>query len=202
VPADDDAPLTLRETRVMATITAPSRRFFHPLQRDAATFLETAEESGGTRTLIQIELAPGGGNAPHRHMTYAEHFEVLEGWLVVTLDDVEHLLGAGDCAVAPAGTLHNFRNQTSGTVVFRVELRPGHRGFERALQAGYGLAADGRTRPDGTPKNLYELAVLTEWSDIRISGPLRILQPIFGLLARRARAKGVDRRLAQRYVTL
>jgi hypothetical protein len=44
--------------------------------------------------------------------------------------------------------------------------------------------------------------VLADWSDIRISGPLRILRPIFGLLARRARAKGIDRELAQRYVTL
>jgi quercetin dioxygenase-like cupin family protein len=202
VPADDDAPPAVREARVMAPITAPSRRFFHPIQRDAATFLETAAESGGTRTLIQVELAAGGGNSLHRHMSYAEHFEVLEGRLAVTLDGVDHQLHAGDTAVAPAGVLHSFRNPTTGTVVFRVELRPGHRGFERALQAGYGLAADGRTRPDGTPKNLYELAVLAQWSDIRISGPLRIVQPIFGLLARRARAKGVDRELAQRYVTL
>ena len=44
--------------------------------------------------------------------------------------------------------------------------------------------------------------MLAEWADIRISGPLRRVQPIFGLLARRARAKGIDRELAQRYVTL
>jgi hypothetical protein len=44
--------------------------------------------------------------------------------------------------------------------------------------------------------------VLAEWSDIRISVPLRIVQPIFGLLARRARAKGGDRELVQAYVTL
>jgi hypothetical protein len=44
--------------------------------------------------------------------------------------------------------------------------------------------------------------VLTDWSDIRISGPLRVVQPLVGLLARRARAKGIDRELAQRYVTL
>jgi hypothetical protein len=68
----------------MASITAPSRRLYHPLQRDAATFLETSEESGGTR----------------------------------------------------------------------------------------------------------------------ISGPVRVVQPLFGLLARRARAKGIDREHAQRYVTL
>jgi hypothetical protein len=65
-----------------------------------------------------------------------------------------------------------------------------------------GLAPDGRTRADGTPRNLYELAVLADWSDIRISGPLAALKPVFGLLARRARARGIDRELAQRYVTL
>src|SRR3954452_18783999 len=186
----------------MRATATTSRRFYHPLQRDAATFLETSEESGGTRTLIQIELAPGGGNAPHRHMTYAEHFEVLEGRLVVMLDGERHELQPGDAAVAPPGPLHNFRNPTEDTAVFSVELRPGHRGFERALQAGYGLAADARTRPDGTPKNLYELAVLADWSDMRISGPLRVLQPLFGVLAALARRKGVDRVLAQRYVQL
>ena len=202
MPPDDDAGERRRDTRGMASITAPSRRFFNPLQRDAVTFLETSEESGGARTLIQVELAPGGGNALHRHMTYAEHFEVLEGRLTVSLDGLEHRLHPGETAVAPAGVLHNFSNPTDDTVVYRVELRPGHRGFERALQAGYGLAADGRTRADGTPKNLLELAVLTHWSDIRISGPLRMLQPLFGVLATVARRRGVDRELARRYVTL
>src|SRR3954447_14416536 len=109
----------------MRATATTSRRFYHPLQRDAATFLETSEESGGTRTLIQVELAPGGGNALHRHMTYAEHFEVLEGRLAIGLDGAEHELKPGDTAVAPAGALHNFRNPTKETTVFRVELRPG-----------------------------------------------------------------------------
>src|SRR3954467_10774008 len=118
----------------MSSISVASRRIYNPIQKDAAIFRETSEESGGTRTLIQIELAPGGGNAPHRHMTYAEHFEVLEGRLVGMLEGGRHGLQPGDAAVAPAGALHNFRNPTDDTVVFRVELRPGHRGFERALQ--------------------------------------------------------------------
>ena len=45
------------------------RRYYHPLQKDYATFLETSEETGGDRTLIEIEVAPGGGNAPHYHKT-------------------------------------------------------------------------------------------------------------------------------------
>src|SRR3954467_6228281 len=116
----------------MSSISVASRRIYNPIQKDAAIFRETSEESGGTRTLIQIELAPGGGNAPHRHLTYAEHFEVLEGQLTVQLEGTELVLSTGECAVAPAGAVHCFRNPTQETVVFRVELHPGHRGFERA----------------------------------------------------------------------
>ena len=86
--------------------------------------------------------------------------------------------------------------------MFRVELRPGHRGFERSLQIAYGLAEDGKVRKDGTPRNLLHLALLVEESDSRIAGPLRLLQPVFGVLAAVARRRGVDRELARRYVTL
>jgi quercetin dioxygenase-like cupin family protein len=185
----------------MSATTAASRRFYHPLQKDYATFLETSEESGGARTLIQIELAPRGGNARHRHLTYAEHFQVLEGRLVVHLEGIDHELGPGDTAVAPAGSIHCFRNPTDETVVFRVELRPGHRGFERALQVGYALAAEGRCRRDGTPRNVFELAVLASWSDVRVAGVVGVLNPVLGLLAGVARRRGVDRELASRYVT-
>jgi quercetin dioxygenase-like cupin family protein len=185
----------------MSTTTA-SRRVYNPVQKDAAIFLETVEESGGTRTLIQVELAPGGGNAVHRHLEFAEHFEVLEGALIVHLDGIDHVLRPGDTAVAAAGRLHCFKNAADTTTVFRVELRPGHRGFERVLQIAYGLAEDGRVRGDGTPKNLFHLAVLVTDSGSRIAGPLRVLEPAFGLLARIARRRGIERELALKYVTL
>ena len=41
-----------------------TRRYYHPLQKDYATFLKTSEETGGEFTLIEVEVAPGGGNAP------------------------------------------------------------------------------------------------------------------------------------------
>src|SRR4051794_9607058 len=95
--------------------TATSRRIYNPVQKDAAIFLETVEESGGTRTLIQIELAPGGGNAIHRHLEFSEHFEVLEGALTVHLDDIDHRLAPGDGAVAAAGRAHSFFNAAETT---------------------------------------------------------------------------------------
>jgi hypothetical protein len=86
------------------------------------------------------------------------------------------------------------------TAVFRVTLEPGHRGFEQALQVAYGLAEDGLSRPDGTPKDLRAGALVAEWADARVDGAYRLLTPVLGLLARRARRKGLDRELLARYV--
>ena len=82
------------------------RRIFNPVQRDAATFLETSEESGGARTLAELEVAPGGKVTPHYHLTYSERFKVLEGQLTVEIDGVRHELGPGDEAVAAPRSLH------------------------------------------------------------------------------------------------
>lgn len=181
------------------TTAAARRRIYHPLQRDAAIFLETAAESGGCRTLIEIELAPGGGNPPHRHLTYTERFEVVEGTLVVRLGDRELELGPGESATVPIGTTHCFANRTGEEVRFRVEIAPGHRGFEQVLQIGYGMAADGRTWSTGMPRNPLALALCLELSDMRAVGPAALMHPVMGLLARLARRRGLDRRLIEQY---
>lgn len=175
------------------------RRIYHPIQKDYATFLETSEETGGERTLIEIEVAPGGGTTPHYHLTYDEHFEVVSGALRVMVGGETRTLTAGQKAVAPKNALHNFRNATDGPTTFLVELRPGSSGFEKALRVAYGLASDGLSNPKGLPKNLYHTALLFEWGEGRLPGLFAILEPLFRLLARRARRKGIDRELEARY---
>ncbi len=174
-------------------------RYYHPVQKDYTTFLETSEETGGDHTLLEIELAPGGGNTPHYHKTYDEHFEVVEGTLEVLVGKETRVLRPGQKAVAPRNTLHKFRNPGEERARFLVELRPGSAGFEKAIKAGYGLARDGRVRADGTPKNLYHLAVLLEWSEIRLPGIFTIAEPLLRFLAKRARRKGVDKELEAKY---
>lgn len=176
------------------------RRYYNPLQKDYATLLQSSEESGGERTLFRIEVAPGGGNIPHYHRTYDEHFRVLDGELEVTVGGEARLLRAGEEAVAPMNTLHDFRNPTGDTTTFLVEMRPGVPGFEKAIAVGYGLAADGLTHANSIPKNLYHLALVVEWSEIRVPGVMMLLNPLLRLLARRARRKGIDRELERRYV--
>ena len=122
------------------------RRIYNPVQRDAATFLETSEETGGTRTLVELEVAPGGKVTPHYHLTYSERFKVIEGRLTVEIDGVRHELEPGDEAAAAPGRLHAWSNPGAERSVAHVELRPGSPGFEKALRVVYGLASDGLVR--------------------------------------------------------
>jgi quercetin dioxygenase-like cupin family protein len=188
--AEDAAGTPVKEER---------RRYYHPIQKDYATFLKTSEETGGEYSLIEVEVAPGGGNQPHYHKTYDEHFEVLEGELEVLVGEETGTLLPGEKAIAENNTLHGFRNTTEERTRFLVELRPGHSGFEKAIKVAYGLASDGRVRADGTPRDLYHLAVLLEWSDTRFPGILSVAEPLFRLLAGRARRKGIDRELEAEY---
>jgi mannose-6-phosphate isomerase-like protein (cupin superfamily) len=176
------------------------RRIYNPIQKDYATFLETSEETGGEHTLIEIEVAPGGGTTPHYHLTYAEHFGVISGALEVMVGGETRTLTAGEKAVAPKNTLHNFHNATDEPTTFLIELRPGSSGFEKALRIAYGLATDGLSNSKGLPKNLYHTALLFEWGEGRLPGIFALLEPLCGLLAKRARRKGIDRELAARYV--
>ena len=98
------------------------RRYYNPVQKDYATFLRTSGETNGEYTLIEVEVAPGGGTTPHRHKTYTERFEVLEGTLEVLLGRQLLTLGVGQSATVPRNTLHRFRNPGGEPVRFLVEL--------------------------------------------------------------------------------
>lgn len=176
------------------------RRVENPIIGDVVTFAETSEQTAGARTLLEIELSPGGGNTPHYHKTYAEHFRALTGRVIVEVDGVEQELVEGEEASAPAGTLHCFRNRSPDRAVFEVELRPGHEGFEKSLRVGYALAADGRTNKKAMPKNPMHAAVLLEWSEMRLPGIYRLFEQPLKLLARVARRRGVDQALERQYL--
>ncbi|MCU0493556.1 MAG: cupin domain-containing protein [Chloroflexaceae bacterium] len=181
------------------TANSTPRRIYNPVQKDYATFLETSAETNGQRTLIEIELAPGGGNRTHYHLSFAERFEVLEGELQVLLGKATQLLTPGQTATAPPNTLHCFSNPTNQTTRFLVELRPGHTGFEQALQIAYGLAADGKTNRESLPTNPYHMAILFTTSEGMVPGVFALLTPVFRFLAARARKLGIEQELIRKY---
>lgn len=177
-----------------------SRRHENPVVGDAVTFLETSAETGGARTLLEVELAPGGGTPTHRHRSHEERFHVSEGTVVVEVDGIEHVLGPGESACAPSGSLHRFVNHSVARVVFDVEIRPGHEGFEKALAVTYALAAAGRVDRRSRPRNPIHAAVLLRWSDMGLPGAMALLERPLRGLALLARCCGVDRRLERRHI--
>lgn len=180
--------------------TIASRTIENPLIQDKVTFLETATETDGKFTLVQVELAPNGGNDLHYHKTFEETFTAVEGVLGIQVGKQIIHLQKGESATAPIGSLHRFFNPSpTEKIVFNVLLQPGSEGFETTLQVAYGLARDGRTSRKGIPKSLYHMALIIQWSDTNIPGLFTLFEPAMRWLARRAVRKGIDKTLMAEY---
>jgi quercetin dioxygenase-like cupin family protein len=178
------------------------RRIYNPVQKDYVTFLKTAEETKGACTLVEVELAPNGGVGIHYHKTYSEKFDCLEGELKVKAGKTVHTLRPGQTVTAEPLVNHRFFNNSDKPCKFRVELKPGSRGFEQSLQVGYGLARDGQTNAKGFPKSRLALAWLFDISESNLPGWMSIFEFILRRQAKTARLRGIDSELLRKYVTI
>jgi mannose-6-phosphate isomerase-like protein (cupin superfamily) len=124
------------------------------------TFLETAEDTGGERLVLGIELAPGRGVVEHIHAHQDERFTVLHGTLGVKVDGRTTHCAQGETAEAPMGSAHRFFNPTTRPVRLTAELQPALE-LEQLLDKLYTLAAQGKTTRSGLP-NPLQLGVLVD----------------------------------------
>ena len=107
----------------------------------------------------------------------------------------------GETATVPIGTIHNFFNDSATEPVqFGVKLVPGHEGFEKCIYISYGLANDGLTNPDGTPKNFLQLCVLAQLGDINLTGWSGAIANVFAKVGVwYARWSGIEKELLEKY---
>lgn len=176
------------------------RKIYNPIQKDTVIFLKTSLDTNGLNTLVEVELDDGGGVGLHYHKTYSETFECMEGEVQIKLGKSLHTLQPGQSATAVPYVNHLFRNRSGKPCKFRVELRPASRGFEKSLQIGYGLANDGFCKPNGFPKDKLALAWLFDISESNLPGWMSIFEFILRKQAKKARQKGIDRELSEKYV--
>jgi len=176
------------------------RRIYNPIQKDSVNFLKTSANTNGEYTLVEVELADGGGVGLHYHKTYREKFDCLEGEVQIILGRQVHTLEPGQTATAETNMHHLFRNRSGKPCKFRVELRPASRGFEQSLQIGYGLANDGQCNTKGLPKDKLALAWLFDISESNLPGWMSIFEFILRKQAKKALAKGIDKQLTTKYV--
>ena len=179
---------------------ANSRKIYNPIQKDYVTFLKTSAETDGECTLVEVELADGGGVGLHYHKTYSEKFDCIDGEVEIALGKKIHILKPGESATAKPNVNHLFRNCSGRACKFRVELRPASEGFERSLQIGYGLANDGLCKSNGFPKDKLALAWLFDISESNLPGWMSLFEFILRKQARKAREKQIDRQLIATYV--
>jgi quercetin dioxygenase-like cupin family protein len=176
------------------------RKIYNPIQKDSVSFLKTAADTNGKYTLVEVELANGGGVGLHYHKTYSEKFTVIDGEVQVQLGKVVHSLKKGASATAEPTVTHRFRNSSGKPCRFLVELIPASRGFEQSLQIAYGLANDDLCRPNCFPKDKLALAWLFDISESNLPGWRSIFEFILRRQAKQARQKGIDKQLMEKYV--
>ncbi len=173
----------------------------NPVTRERITFIETAAQSAGTRTIADVDVAPGGGVFLHRHADHEEWIDVLDGEIEVTVGGVPRRARAGEHVVIAAGDVHGWRNPSGDrTLRFRGTMTPGHPGFETALRVAFGLGRDGGLRSSGVPRRFADVALLSAWDPSLFAvGPRRLLAPFARWLAHRPRARGRATELLRRY---
>ena len=88
------------------------RTIHNPVTGERATFIETSHETGGARTVADLEITPGGGVPIHRHTDHEEWIDVVDGEIEVTLGGVKRRFDAGQRVVIESGNVHR-RNPSS-----------------------------------------------------------------------------------------
>ena len=126
---------------------------------ETITFLETAADTGGASTLIEVEVAPGGGvPMAHVHPNQTETFEIVAGQLSMRSGGDTIVAEAGDVVHVLPGRVHRFWNETAYPVTFRCKVEPALE-FERFIETMFALAADGKLNGRGMPSPLRLAAI-------------------------------------------
>jgi len=106
IPADD-----LGRELTLVGVEEDAKLKHVALAGDIYTLLLTGEDTAGKFCLIDMQIPPGGGPAPHRH-DFEETFSVLEGEVVVTFRGKSVTLRAGETANVPANAPHFIHNDS------------------------------------------------------------------------------------------
>ena len=84
----------------------------------------TVLDDGGTHKVKRIVVLPGKRLSYQRHGRRSEHWFIVQGHALVTLDGVQTEVGAGHAVDIPVGTDHRIENPGTTDVVF-VEVQHG-----------------------------------------------------------------------------
>jgi quercetin dioxygenase-like cupin family protein len=144
------------------------------------TWIETAENSKGARLRFDFSVAPGGKlPVTHLHPGQSETFELSNGVFQVTVKCQERTLKPGDMIRIAPGETHTWRNPSASETAHLTATFEPALNTETFLEQLFGLANDGKTKPDGAPPFLQIMAMVNRY-EIFIAGPPVFIQRIMG----------------------
>ncbi len=165
-PAWPDDPPSDNNTTTKPSETNPTKPYAVPVEKAPAywsqdilwTVLATAEQTGGSYSLMEQLCPKRSGPPPHTH-EQDEVFYILEGEITLVAGPQRFTAKAGSLAYIPANYIHTFRVETQKARLLNWYL-PG--GFERAITE-FTTPATARTLPPahmkdrGTPEQMSAL---------------------------------------------
>jgi len=177
------------------------KTYYNPINGEYTKILESAADTNGACSLLEVSLKPGGGNPLHYHTRFTEEFIAVKGRLGLQYQKQVLHLAPGENKLVPIGVPHRFFNDSDEEIVFRVMLRRGQPGFENFLKAMFGLVNDGKTiTKNQIPTNIYHIAILYEWGDTHIANIFfRIFAPLVRVFYKQATRRGTDTELLEKY---
>lgn len=127
----------------------------------------SAEDTGGTLTVIEQLVTPAGNPPLHVHHHEDEAFLVLEGELKVTLGKEQRLVGRGQFVFGPRGVAHTYE-VLSPEARLLVLATPG--GVERFFRA-VGQPAPAPALPPAQAPDVAEVVAVAGSHGITLLAP-------------------------------
>jgi quercetin dioxygenase-like cupin family protein len=130
-------------------------------------FALSAAQSGGAFTLLDMDVAAGGGVPPHVHSLEEETFIILEGRFEFHVDGEAIHAGPGDTVFAPRNVPHTWRcvSEDGGRALVLITPGANFESFFTTLWES-GMLANGPT-----PEALAHLCALAERHGIQMLPP-------------------------------
>ena len=176
------------------------RTIVNPIFKDIVTFSQTSSESEGKITEIDITLMPGGNNPLHYHKAHSETFFAIDSEVGVGLEKgKKKILKPVESYTVEPMALHYWFNPTDSKIKFKIEIKPGHEGFENSLRIIYGLAEDGLANKQGIPKSLRHKAIVACMADMNLPGFFTLIFPVLERIAKKAKNSGIEQKLVVKY---
>jgi mannose-6-phosphate isomerase-like protein (cupin superfamily) len=168
--------------------------FENPVSGERVVVLTDPDANPDGALVAHLTVRPGGRvAAAHIHPTIRERFHVLQGEVGLLLGEEERVLGAGESAEIPAGTVHDWWQLGEDKAQVVVEVEPGSR-FTEMVGTMFGLARDGKVDKRGVPRPLQLAVTAREYGDVMVvlSPPPWAQRLLFGVLAPLGRRRGLQ----------